>query len=107
MLLAVWIGLAVSLGAVIYGGALAITHGLRTWRASRRFSRGLTERLDTLAAASAQTEQKAASVSQGSIRLTEALERLRRSQAELAVLREAAAEVSSSSAVLRSFFPRK
>jgi hypothetical protein len=106
VLLAVWIGLALALGAVLLGGWLALTHGLRAWRGSRRLMRQMTEGLDHVSRSVALTERKAAATAEKSAKLTAALERLQRSQAELAVLRAAAAEVSASPAI-RTFFPRK
>jgi hypothetical protein len=106
MLLAVWIGLAVSLGAVLVGGWLALTQGLRTWRASRRLMRHMSAQLEAVSKSAAAAEEKAARANEKSLKLATALERLRRSQAELAVLREAVAEVSSSSAILRTLLAR-
>jgi hypothetical protein len=107
VLLAVWIGLAVSFVAVVWGAVRAVTRGLRTWRSFRRFSRGLSERLEVVGREAARAEEKAAIASQSSVKLAAALERLQRSLAVLAVLRAAAAEASAETAVFRNLIPRK
>jgi hypothetical protein len=107
MLLAVWIGLAVSFVAVVWGAVRATTRGLRTWRSLRRFSRGLSERLEVVAREAARAEEKAATASQSSVRLAAALERLQRSLAVLALLRAAASEVSDGPAGIGNLIPRK
>jgi hypothetical protein len=107
VLLAVWIGLAVAFVAVVWGAVRAITLGLRTWRSIRRFSRGLSDRLEVVAREAARAEEKAATASQSSVKLAAALERLQRSLAVLAILRAAAGEVSAETAVFRNLIPRK
>src|SRR5579872_1549670 len=89
---ALWVSLAFLVVAVLGSAALAATRGWRLWRAFRATSKGVTDAVSAVTAAAGSAEQHAVALAGGSERLTAAIDHLRASLAELAVIRSAAAE---------------
>jgi len=103
----IWIAVAFCVLAVAGSGWYAGVRGLATWRAFRHTSGRAGDALGRLAARAAEAEGHAIRVSAGSERLSASVERLRRSLAELAAIRAAAAEPQALLAALRGAVPRK
>ncbi|MFO7572160.1 MAG: hypothetical protein R6W48_06100 [Gaiellaceae bacterium] len=101
ILLAFLVGLAVVIG----GTAIVAARGLQLWRQAKRTGGLLTSELAKFEERSARTEQLLAENEASSSELREALERLRVSQARLAVLRGALERASTRTRWLRAFLP--
>ena len=81
--------------------------GLRTWRSLRAFTASAEQALDAVNASAAQAETHGTALAAATERLEQAQARLKRSLAELAVLRAAANEVSTTVSRVRGLVPRK
>ena len=92
-----------SLGSMALAGA----RGWRAWRTFRSVSRRTTGALATVAETGAAVERRASTLAAGSERLATAVERLRRSLADLATLRAVAGEAQSLLGGVRGAVPRK
>lgn len=103
---AIWGALIV--GGLAVAGALALlgVRILRAWRDLKRARRRLFRGLDEIAAKGEATTEKVAAAGETE-ELRRSLLHLRRSLAQLAVLREALAEVEGTVGVVRAFVPRK
>jgi hypothetical protein len=104
-----WIYLAALVIFVVVfvaGGALVAVRALRFWRDFGAVRGVVFTALDRLADAADHAAQRAAELSADD-RLPRALARLRRSNARLAVLRAALAEVQDSIAAVTVWYPRK
>jgi hypothetical protein len=103
----IWIAVAFCILALAGCGGYAAARAWRAWRVLRSTTRRANERLERVAASAAAAEARATGLTAGSERLAAATERLRRSLAELAVIRSAAAESQALVAALRGVVPRK
>ena len=101
VLLAFLIGLA----AVVAATTLLVVRGLGLWRSAKGTGRRLSAELATFAERTARTEQLLAENQAASRELQEALERLRASQARLAVLTGALERATARTRWLRAFLP--
>jgi 3-deoxy-D-manno-octulosonic-acid transferase len=99
---------ALILGALAIGGGIAflVVRALQGWRDFKRARRHLFKALDDLAAKGEQTADKAASLGD-TAELEESVGRLRRSLAQLAVLREAMDEAQETVGRFAFVMPRK
>jgi hypothetical protein len=107
VLIAVWIALALGFLAVVVPAASATAHGLRTWRTAHRLMGKLGQELEGLEARATAAGEKAAAAGGQGEELAAATERLQHSLAQLAVLREAAAEARALPRSLVALVPRK
>src|SRR5882672_8826029 len=89
MSLLAWISLLFLLLALAGSVTVAVVRGLRMWRAFRAFSGAARSALDAVMQTAAEAERHAVSLSEGSERLSAAVERLQESLAQLAVIRSA------------------
>lgn len=102
MLLAAFLAaLAVVLGAAV----LAAVRAVALWRQAKRTGRALSAELAMFSVRSARTERLLAEADASSRELQQALERLRRSRARLAVLTHALERASARTRWLRAFLP--
>jgi hypothetical protein len=101
-----WISLLFFLAALIGSGTVAGLHGLRTWRAARALSGAAGPEVDRISRGAEEAERRAAALSDGNEQLAVAVERLQRSLAQLAILRNAA-ERARKTLDLRHVLPRK
>ena len=96
-MIAVWPGLAILFAGVIAGAFIAVTRGLRAWRAFKATGRELGNGLETISRATEEIETHLELAADSSERLAAALERLQRARArlevQLAAVREARAAV--------------
>jgi hypothetical protein len=92
MALATWIAFGCALALVLASTVWAALRGLRTWRAVKAYTRRTGAALDTTTQAAAVAEARAAAVTAGTERLTDAISHLESSLAELEILRAAVAE---------------
>ena len=101
------LALAFLLVALLGSLAVAASRAWRLWKTFGRVSGRTGDALGALANKGAATEQRALGLSGNSERLAEATARLRRTLAEFAVIRTAAAEPRALFANLRGAVPRK
>ena len=92
----VWPALAVALVGIVGGIAVAGLRGLRSWRDFKRFGRSLGDRAGEIETSASEIEVHLTKAGEASDRLSVALRDLRRSRAELDVLRAAIAEARTS-----------
>jgi hypothetical protein len=102
-----WFSLAFFVVVVLSSAALVVGRGRGAWRALRSFSASAGAAADDAAARASAVERRASELAESTERLEAARARLRRSTAELTVLREAAAETEGLFASLRRTVPRK
>ncbi len=107
MILAAWIALVFLVVALIASATVAVVRGLRLWRAFSAFSARAETALDTVMRETAKAEERSGSLTANEERLTKAIDHLKRSLAELAVLRAAAAEANATFNRIRSVVPSK
>lgn len=92
--------------AVVVGGAVVVAvRGLELWRQAKRTGKALTSELATFEERTARTERLLAEADTSSRELQDALERLRVSQARLAVLTGPLDQASARTRWLRSYLP--
>jgi hypothetical protein len=84
-----WLSLAVSLALVLASAVYLTKQGLETFRAFKHMGRRVGPELARIEATTAEIEQRLALAPERSSRLEASVARLRRSQAELNVLRSA------------------
>lgn len=102
-----WIALAFLLLALIASLTYAVVRGLRLWRAFGSLSDQAGTALDTVTQLTAEAEQRTAALTANQERLTGAIEHLKTSLAQLAVLRAAAAETKETFQRIRNLVPSK
>ena len=102
-----WLSLAVALGAAIASLTFATLRGLETFRAFKRLSGSLSDRLGRIEASSALVEEHLARAAESGSRLDSELAQLRRSRARLNVLTSALADVRASVGRVTAVYPRK
>jgi two-component sensor histidine kinase len=100
----VWIALVAGLLAVVASAVLLVVRALELWRIGKAFFGDFGERVDAL---SRSVDALAAREGQDLERLEPALARLRRSSAQLAVLRNAIARVREQASSALALYPRK
>jgi len=101
----IWGALIVGGIALAGGTALLVVRILQVWRDAKRVRRRLFRGLDELAAKGEVTTEKIA-IAGDAEELQRSLLRLRRSLAQLAVLRQAMDEAQSTFALIRAIAPR-
>ena len=104
---AAWIALVFLVVALVASAAVAAVRGLRLWRAVGSFSTRVESALDTLMRETAKAEERSASLTSDQERLTGAIDHLKTSLAQLAVLRAAAAEANATFNRIRNVVPSK
>lgn len=104
--LVVWLSLGISLAAVAGAVAFAVVRGLAAWRGFRELTRVAADASVRLTESAEAASAKAAALGDGG-RLGDALERLSRSRARLAVLTAALADVRAGIARATWAVPRK
>ena len=107
MAVAPWIALVFLVVALVASVAVAVVRGLRLWRALSSFSGRAESALDAVMRGTAEAEERAAALTTNQERLNKAIDHLKTSLAQLAVLRAAAAEANGTLARIRSFVPSK
>jgi hypothetical protein len=107
MELVVWIVFAASATFSIAAIVVAGLRGLQTWRTFQTVSTSLGGALEDFVKRAEATGKHAAGAAERTARLTEAVSRLQRSLAVLAVLDSAAGESRAVIAGLRGLVPRK
>ena len=107
MAAAAWIALVFLVVALVASAAVAVVRGLRLWRALRSFSAQAETALDTVMRETAEAEERSAGLTANQERLTKAIDHLKTSLAQLAVLRAAAAEANATFSRIRSVVPSK
>ena len=107
MAIAAWIALGFLLVALISSLTLAFRSALRLWRSARTFSRRAGAALDEVVQSKAVVDEHSASLAANQERLTNAIEHLQTSLAQLAVLRAAADEARANFDRLRRVVPSK
>jgi hypothetical protein len=107
MSLLTWVSLLFLVVAVSGSIAVAASRGLGTWRAFRRFSKAASAAIGEVLGTAAEAERHATAFTEGTERLSAALERLAESRAELAVIQAAAADARSSLLAFQGAVPRK
>src|SRR4051794_7881501 len=98
--------LAIGVAAIVVAAVRVTRHALATWRYLRTTQTAIYESLDRLADAADRVAERMERTSPDET-LAPALTRLRRSNAQLAVLRAALAEVQDSVAAVTGWYPRK
>jgi hypothetical protein len=107
MELVVWIVFAASGTFCVAAIAVAVTRGLRAWRTFKAVSTSLGGALEDFVGRAEAAGRHAAGAAERTARLTEAVSRLQRSLAVLAVLDSAAGETRAVIAGVRALVPRK
>ena len=102
-----WLSLAVAIVATIAAVTFAALRGLDAFRATKALSRQASGELARIEASSARIEAHLALAAESGTRLEASLARLRRSQAQLNVLRSAIDDVRASVERVTSVYPRK
>jgi hypothetical protein len=102
-----WIAGLVALVALLGSGAFLGLRALTVWRTFRRFSSTAGGALDRLTRSADAAEAHAVSAAGGAERLAATTARLQESLAQLALLRSAAGEFSTTLARFRGVVPRK
>ena len=102
-----WIALAFLLLALIASLIYAGVRGLRLWRAFGSFSDEAGTALDSVTQLAAEAEERTAALTANQERLTSAIEHLKTSLAQLAVLRAAAGEAKETFQRIRNVVPSK
>jgi hypothetical protein len=100
----VWIALLVGFVAVVGSSVFLVLRALEFWRASKSFFTDFGDRVDDF---SRRVEALASHEAPELERLGPALARLRRSSAQLAVLRNAVERVREQASGVLVFYPRK
>jgi hypothetical protein len=95
----------VGLAVVIVATAFCVVRGVRFWRQAKMTGRVLGEEVARFEERSARTERVLADAETASKELEAALERLRRSRAELQVLLDAVERAKARTRWLRAFLP--
>ena len=104
---AVWLALAFLVVSVIGSIAFAALRALRTWRTVRGVSAALTRGLDGVVSTAEAAEAHALALTDGTARLTRAIDHLQQSLAELALIRAAAGEARATVGRVTGVVPRK
>jgi hypothetical protein len=107
MALLVWISLAFLVVALVGSIATAAVRGLRLWRGFRAVSGAVSSALDDVSRRAAEAERRAVALGEHGEGLQAAVERLRESLAQLAVLRSAATDARATLFAFRGVVPRK
>ena len=107
MALLTWISLLFLVLAVVGSSAIAVSGGLRAWRAFRRFSKTTSSAIGGVLETVSEAERHAVAFTEGTEKLSAALARLQESRAQLAVIQDAATEARSSLLAFRGAVPRK
>jgi hypothetical protein len=107
VLAVVWVALAVGIVTAVAGISFAAVRALHGWRAFRRTFRTATAGLAALEASASAAADRAASLGDGSAKLSDAVQQLERSLAGLRVLTRTAGDVRSGFARVRGAVPRK
>ena len=102
----IWGALIVGALACAAGLAFVVVRGLQGWRDLKRARRRLFKALDDLAVKGEETAEKTAALGD-TAEIEESVTRLRRSLAQLAVLREAADEAQETFGRFAAVMPRK
>jgi uncharacterized membrane protein YcjF (UPF0283 family) len=102
-----WLALAFCLVAVVGSIAYAATRAWRLWKTFRATGKAANQAVSHVMRSAATAEQRAASLSAGTERLSAAITHLQSSLEELAVIRAAAAEPRELLASIRGLVPRK
>ena len=103
----IWIALAFCLVAVIGSIGYAALRAWRLWKTMSATGKAANRAVSQVMSSAAQAEQRAASLTAGTERLSVAIAHLQGSLDELAVIREAAAEPRNLLASIRGLVPRK
>ena len=104
---AAWIALVFLVVAVVASSVVVVVRGLRLWRTFRSFSDKAETALDTVLRLTTTAEERSAALTANQERLMRAIEHLKTSLAQLAVLRAAAAEAKGTFDRFRSLVPTK
>jgi hypothetical protein len=107
MAAAAWIALVFLVVALVASTAVAALRGLRLWRALGAFSAQAETALDRVTRETAKAEERSNSLTANEERLTRAIDHLKTSLAQLAVLRAAASEANATFQRIRGFVPSK
>ncbi|MCW2963476.1 MAG: hypothetical protein JWO17_728 [Actinomycetia bacterium] len=107
MSLLTWVSLLFLVVAIVGSIAVAVSRGLHTWRTFRRFSKTTSAAIGEVLETAAEAERHAVAFTEGTEKLSAALERLEESRTELAVIQAAAAEAKASLFAFRGAVPRK
>jgi hypothetical protein len=107
MVAAAWIALVFLVVALVASTAVAAVRGVRLWRVLGSFSTEAETALDAVMRETAKAEARSDALTVSQERLARAVEHLKQSLAELAVLRAAAAEAKGTFDRVRSFVPSK
>jgi hypothetical protein len=102
-----WLSLAVAIVATIAAVVFAVRRGLEAFRAAKALSRTAAGELARIEESSARIEAHLALAAESGTRLDASLVRLRRSNAQLNVLRSAIDDVRDSVGRWTSVYPRK
>jgi hypothetical protein len=107
MSLLTWVSLVFLVVAVVGSIAVAVSRGLRAWRAFQRFSKTTSSAIGEVLETATEAERHLAAFTEGTEKLSAALKRLEESRAGLAVIQAAAAEARSSLFAFQGAVPRK
>jgi hypothetical protein len=99
------IAFVIGLAAIVAATVVLVVRGLRLWRSTKSTGRRLSAELATFEERTARTELLLTENETASRELQEALERLRASQAQLAVLTGALERATARTRWLRAFLP--
>ena len=102
-----WLALAVAIVATVASIVYAALNGLEAFRGGKRLSGVVSSELERIEEGTAQIERHLALAAESSSRLEAKLAQLRRSQAQLNVLRSAIEEVRDSVGRVTAVYPRK
>jgi hypothetical protein len=103
----VWLALALSLLAVAVSTVFAVVRGIDLLRAFRSLGRGVGRELAAIDRATGEIEGHLAAAARSGDALRVSLARLRRSRAELNVLRSALADARAAAGRLTALWPSK
>jgi hypothetical protein len=102
-----WLSLAVSVVATTASAVHATRRGLETFRAVKSLGRDASDGLARIEASAARIEEHLAAAAESGSRLDAELAQLRRSRAQLNVLRSAIDEARDSLGRVTAVYPRK
>jgi hypothetical protein len=102
-----WLALTFCLVAVVGSIGYAATRAWRLWKTVRATGKAANHAVSRVMSSAATAEERAASLSAGTERLSSAITHLQASLEELAVIRAAAAEPRELLASIRGLVPRK
>jgi septal ring factor EnvC (AmiA/AmiB activator) len=102
-----WLALAVAVVAVVASSIYVTKKGLEAFRGAKRLSGAASTELERIEQASAQIEEHLNRAAESGSKLEAELERLRRSRAQLNVLRSAIDDVRASIGRVTAVYPRK